>query len=105
MTSGRLVKSVKKIGESLDVQFDFISVLAVTETLSTATVTASVFSGVDATPANIVSGAAVIDGTQVDQKIVAGVAGTIYELLCTVTTSASRTHVQSTLLAIGPNSL
>jgi len=73
------------------VVFDFISQLAVGETISTQSVAATVWSGVDSNPSAIVSGAATSSGTKVTQAITGGNAGTIYKLVCTITTSASQT--------------
>jgi hypothetical protein len=81
----------KPLGATIKQVFDFISALAVGETISTASVAATVWSGVDATPGSLVSGAASISGTKVTQTLTGGVAGTIYKLVCTVTTSASQT--------------
>lgn len=69
------------------VVFDFLKNLAAGETISTAAVTASVYSGNDAAPSNIISGNAIIEGSKVKQVISSGVVGTIYELICEVTTS------------------
>lgn len=98
--SGRIILSPKKAGETKTVQFDFTSNLGVSETISTQVVTASVWSGTDATPSAIVSGAATVSGAIVSQKIAAGVLGTVYELLCSVTTSAGQTLQVSAFLAI-----
>lgn len=81
----------KQVGESANYKFDFISRLAVGETITTQSVTATVWSGTDPDPAAIISGAATASGTIVTQKITGGVAGTIYKLVCQVTTSASQT--------------
>jgi hypothetical protein len=81
----------KLLGETANTVFDFVSKLAVGETISTGSVVATVYSGVDATPASLVSGAASLSGTKVTQQITGGVAGVIYQLLCTITTSAGQT--------------
>lgn len=83
--------------------FDFISDLSVGETISGATVTATVWSGTDPSPSSIISGAASISGTQVSQKLTAGVAGNIYAVTCTATTSLSQTLVRSAYLVVGPS--
>ena len=93
----------KLSGETRTLTFDFISSLAAGETLSTQSVTASVYSGVDATPAAIISGSASASGTKVTQKITAGTVGVIYKLLCTVTTSAGQTLQLAGFLAIIPD--
>jgi hypothetical protein len=94
----------KFVGETTSVSFNFLSRLAVSETLSTATVTASVYSGVDASPSAIVSGSASISGSTVTQLVTAGTSGVTYVLLCTVTTSTGQTLQQSALLSVVPTS-
>ena len=80
--------------------FDFISDLAVGETISTQTVTASVWSGTDASPSAIINGAATAAGTKVTQTITGGVVGVFYKLTCTITTSAGQTLIMIGYLAI-----
>lgn len=81
----------------------FLSLLGGTETLSTAVCAASVYSGTDANPSAIVSGAASISGSNVLQLVTAGVLGVIYELKFTVTTSLGQTLVLCGYLAIIPD--
>jgi hypothetical protein len=83
--------------------FNFISAMGVTDTISTAVVTATVFTGVDPNPSAIISGAAVISGTTVTQKVTGGVSGVIYGIECTVTTSAGDTLVQSGFFSVDPD--
>src|SRR5258708_21715949 len=82
---GRVVLQTKFLGETKKFLVDFISNLAASETISTQIVTASVYSGVDASPSSIISGAASASGTQVSQAITAGVVGVVYELLYKIT--------------------
>ena len=90
--SGRVTLQGKYVGELVTRVFDFISDLAVGETLTgVPTTTASVWTGTDASPQNIVSGAASISGSQVSQNLTGGVAGTLYSLVCKSSTSAGRT--------------
>ena len=89
--SGRQGFDAKLVGETATVQFNFLARLAVGETISTAAVAASVYSGVDGSPSAIISGSASASGAIVSQNVTAGVAGVIYELTCTVTTSAGQT--------------
>lgn len=72
--------------------FDFSQVLAVGETLSTATCTVSVISGTDPSPSSIKSGSMVLTPTQASQRILGGIASVTYRLVVTVTTSASNTY-------------
>lgn len=71
--------------------FPFASLLGQGVTISTAAVTAAVYSGTDASPSSIVSGSATISGTNVAQKITAGTEGVTYLLTCSITTSDGQT--------------
>lgn len=73
------------------------------ETISTQSVAASVYSGTDASPSSIISGSASASGAVVSQKITAGVVGVLYELACTITTSAGQTLVLTGYLAVLPD--
>lgn len=93
----------KLLGESPNVKFDFAGRIAAGVTLSSPTVTATVYSGTDAAPSNIISGAASVSGSIVTQKVTGGTLGVIYELLCQVTTSDSQTLQMVGLLAVIPD--
>jgi hypothetical protein len=80
--------------------FNFQDQLAVGETISSATVAATVYSGTDASPSSIISGAASISGATVSQVITAGTAGVTYVLTCTAVTSTSHTIVSSGPLVV-----
>lgn len=80
--------------------FDFVSQLATGETITGATVSADLFSGTDANPSAIVSGAETVSGSIVQQLIVDGVAGVIYLLSCAVTTSLGATKTIQGYLAV-----
>lgn len=98
--SGRAQLDPKLVNETRNYTFDFSSRLAAGETISTQTVTASVYSGVDASPSAIISGSASASGAVVTQKITAGTLGVIYELLCQITTSAGQTLDLAGYLAV-----
>lgn len=103
-TSNRVILNNKLQGETALVFFDFTSKLSAGETVSTQVVTATVDRGTDAAPSSIISGAAApVSGGLVQQKITAGVVGVIYDLLCTITTSAGQTLQLAGYLAITPN--
>lgn len=94
------------VGAKKNVTFDFLSDLAIGETISTKVVAASVFSGTDASPSSLVSGAASSSGTVVTQLIdgiVGGVLGVVYELACTITTSGGQTLRQTGYLSLIPD--
>jgi hypothetical protein len=96
----RVQFSTKLQGATEPVVFDFISKLALNETISSAVVTASVYSGVDATPSGLLSGSATISGTKVSQTLTAGVSGTIYQLSCAATTSLGKILMLQGFLAV-----
>lgn len=92
----------KLVGETAIVQFDFTSRLG-SATISTQSVAATVYSGTDASPSSIISGSASASGAVVSQKITAGVAGVIYELACTITTSDGQTLMLVGYLPVVPD--
>jgi hypothetical protein len=100
MPTQRVQLPNKLAGETKFYSFDFTGDLASSETFSTKVVTASVYSGVDASPSSLISGSAVDDNPRVKQLITAGVAGVIYELKCTVTTSLGQTLIRTGFMAI-----
>ena len=78
----------KRIDEDWNVVFDFTKRLASGETLSSATWTATVHAGTDASPNDIISGAASQSGALSTQKVIDGLEGVTYLLQCEATTSA-----------------
>lgn len=99
----RLIFEGKLLGETIKVPFDFLSRLSAGETISSAGVAASVYSGIDASPSAIISGAASISRSVVMQTIVAGTLGVTYELLCSATTSMGQVLQLSGYLVIVPD--
>jgi hypothetical protein len=100
---GRVVLSPKKVGESLFVPMDFISRLQIGETIISAKVTCTLYSGVDPNPALMVLGPASVVGTVVEQEIGNGVLGNVYELLFTIITSLGQTLELSGYFAVEPD--
>jgi hypothetical protein len=96
----KIIFEGKLVGETVAEIFDFTSRLSPTETISTAIVTASVYSGTDASPSAIISGSTTISEQKVTQRITAGVLGVTYKLLCTITTSRTQTLQLSGFLVI-----
>jgi hypothetical protein len=92
----------KRAGEVRTLTFDFANLLATAETISTQSVAATVYTGTDAAPSNVISGSASASNSIVSQKVTGGTAGNIYNLICTITTSAGQTLKISGLLAILP---
>jgi flagellar biosynthesis protein FliR len=100
----RVVIPPKRLGETVILNpWNFISLLSVSETISSATVTATVYSGIDANPSAMISGSTTITGTVVSQKIVGGVVGVVYELLCAAVTSAGQTLQLAGYFAVIPD--
>ena len=96
----RIVLDPKLAAATEKYTFDFASNLASGETISTQSVTATVYSATDCSPSSIISGSASASGSVVTQAITAGTVGVIYELDCAITTSASQTLHLVGLLAI-----
>lgn len=87
--TARTVFPPKGVAEQLGLQFFFASYLLPGETLSSANVSNSVYSGTDASPSAMIGSIAVVSPT-VTAEISGGVAGVVYYLLCTAVTSAGR---------------
>jgi len=98
----RVIFSPKLASSTETYTFDFTSRLAPTETISTASCTVQVYSGVDGSPSSMLSGSAAISGAQVGQLLTSGVAGVIYEILCSAHTSVGQTLYLSAYLAVIP---
>lgn len=90
----------KRAGETSLETFDFTSKLSASETVSTASVAATVYSGTDASPSALISGTSTISGQKVTQLITGGLLGVVYLLVCTITTSLSQTRKLSAYLVI-----
>ena len=101
--SSRVSIKGKLLGETRFETFDFISQLAAAETISSASVTATVYSGVDASPSGIISGSAAISGTQVKQLLTGGVLGVTYNILCAAVTNTGETLDIGGYLTIVPD--
>ena len=98
----RVILQPKIAAETVSYTFDFSSRMGSTETISTKVTTATVYSGTDASPSSIISGAATSSGQIVTQALTGGTLGVIYTVLCTITTSLSQTLQLSAYLAIVP---
>ena len=80
---------------------DFTRQLAVGETLVTpGTTTVTVVQGVDATPGNMISGSAVVNGSKVSQLLIGGIAGVWYRFTFSSTTSNSQTLAETCDLVV-----
>lgn len=102
---GRNVTEPKLAGATTEVKppFDFSSYLSVGEAILSATIIATVYSGMDASPSAILQGQPSIDGNRVRQMMTGGVKGCIYELLCSVETSLGQTLELASYYYVEPN--
>jgi hypothetical protein len=80
--------------------FDFLSMLAASETLVSALVTVTIRTGSDPNPSAVLSGAASFAGKTVNQLVTGGVVGVIYVLTCSVVTSTGQDLVMNGELSI-----
>lgn len=99
----KIILENKTSGETVIETFNFTSRLALSETISTASTVAVVYSGTDASPSALISGAATISGQTVTQKVTGGVLGVTYRLTCTITTSLGQTVALTGLMVIVPS--
>ena len=90
----------KTVAGDRTLTFDFGTLLASGETISSASVVGSLYSGADTSPSSIISGSASISGTQVSQLVIDGEVGTAYLLTCTVVTSSGQSLVRTGLLVV-----
>lgn len=93
----------KITGTTIILKADFAALIDVGVTLSAPVVTATVYTGTDASPSSIISGSASVSGSIVSQKITAGTEGVVYALKWQVTTSDSQTLQMTGFLALVPN--
>ncbi len=99
----RVVQPTKLLGETKTYTWDFGGSLGPSETILSAVATASVYSGTDLIPGNLISGSASWSGSQVSQNLAAGTLGVLYEVLVTVTTSLGQTLQLSSFIAVVPD--
>ena len=95
----------KRQSATVTLSFDFTSLMTVGSILSVNAVGVTVYSGVDPTPAGILSGSPAINGNVVAQSVIAGVPGTIYSLICSVNTSDGQVLELQGFLAISQNAV
>lgn len=96
----RVILPAKRQQAVITASFDFTALLASGTTISSAVITASVYSGVDSMPWTILSGSATISGPVVLQKIAEGMEGTVYSILCMAITSDGQTLELQAFLAV-----
>lgn len=74
------------------------------ESIYLANVNATVLSGTDDSPSALISGSATVtNGTLVNQKIIGGLPGVIYELWIAVRTTLGNVYIDTMNLAITPD--
>lgn len=104
-SSTRVIFDPKRQSDTVILPFDFSPYLGVGETISSPVITASVWSGVDASPSSILSGSTTTSGSIVTTRVLAGVTGVIYVVKCTVNTSLSQVRSLVGLLAVIPDGI
>lgn len=101
MTNARAIEWPEKDpAEKFLVRFDFADEMSEGETIGSVAVTVLLRAGTDATPANLLNGAAQLGAMTVDQPVKAGNAGATYGLRCEATISANRVLVRAALLPV-----
>jgi hypothetical protein len=92
----------KLVDETITIQFNFANRLAVGEAITAGGCAVEVFSGTDADPEAILSGAATLDGTIISQVITAGVAGVTYLISCQADTDDLNVLINQGRLSVLP---
>lgn len=102
--SNRVIFPPKTVGEIKIFSFNFLSKMANQEFVTSAVLTATVWSGNDPSPGAIIDGAYTLDSTDtiVSQRIQGGVLGTIYQLSCLAVTTSGQKLELSGYIAITP---
>jgi len=90
----------KLVSADQTLQFDFLSQLGDTETITGAVVTVTVWSGVDPNPSTMLLAPRTITGKIVNQRITGGLAGVIYLVTCNITTSLAQALLMQGCLAV-----
>ena len=98
----RSVINAKTTSATEDAVFDFANQYVAGETVASGSVTAIVYSGTDATPSAVLSGAGVASGSKFTQKVTAGTEGVVYLLTCTTTSSSGKVRSLEGFLVIVP---
>ena len=96
-----IILAAKNPSATQIIAFNFLSQLSSpSETISSASVAISLWSGGTDNPPLSLSGAASISGTTVTQKVTGGTAGNIYQLKTTANTSLSEKLIMTAVLAV-----
>lgn len=84
----------------LFLEFNYLSLLAPSETITGASITASVLVGTDPNPQAVVAGSPTITGPIVAQLIIGGLVGVIYLLNCVISTNQGNSILLQGHLAV-----
>ena len=96
-----IVLPAKNVSEELAIVFPFQDQMQFGEAILGSFVEVSVFTGTDPTPASILSGvSSTINTFNVQQIIVDGLPGVIYQLVCVVSCSLGTVYSKSAKLAV-----
>jgi len=87
--------------EVVPLSFDFTADIATGATVQVVSVTVAVVSGSDASPGNLLQGAAIATGATVVQWVKGGLSGVGYSVQCTVVASDGQTLVLTSRLNVG----
>jgi hypothetical protein len=102
----RVILDPKRVSEHIFPVFDFLAKMAAGDTISTATITITVWSGVDANPSALWDATFFITPpSQVQPGIIGGLPGVIYLLQIAAGAGGSKTLVLEGLLAILPEGM
>jgi hypothetical protein len=99
---GRIVIPPGKLGDDFSIPFDFISGLTPGVVLTSATVTATLYSGTDPSPQSIIDGPASVSGTIAFQPVKPTILGNVYDLSCAGVTSSGETVILDAYYAVVP---
>mgnify|MGYP001586745624 CR=1 FL=1 len=98
---GAFVTNASKLQlATISLTADFLSQLALSETLTAITTSIVVSSGTDATPSAVLDGLPTTSGSVATQVVTAGVSGVIYLINFNGTTSAGNELIIQTYLAV-----
>lgn len=91
-----------ELGEIKAIRFDFSEDADIATTLLTPVTSIALLGGVDASPGSVKSGSPTIDGKEVVQLVVPGVAGCSYKVSCFVQDSSGLRHHRSCRMDVAP---
>jgi len=90
----------KLVSEEVSMEFDMLSRLKVGESVVTAIVTSSTYSGEDGSPSLMIDGEPTISNNVVTQRVKGGTAGCIYVISCSIRTSNNNVLINEAKLAV-----